>query len=193
MVGFLRNGWSSSPEYAAVNTEDPHYATAKEFAYEHNDPNVLELKVLTSFKYAGSGGNYVEYEDRIDLTGKPCGTYKIRLETRKDVGGNEPTENLKFEVYVSKILVPVQSTVQTKPMAVEPGATSFSLNAEGIALEKVTWAVSLDGGQTWTEAVVGTDMALPSGTQDLIVKATLSIEGVTELPAVVSFDLGFNN
>ena len=119
-----------------VDTEDPHYVTAKEFTYEYDDPNVLELKVLTSFKYAGSGGNYVEYEDRIDLTGKPLGTYKIRLETRKDVGGNEPTENLKFEVYVSKVLVPIESTVQTKPDGRKPGAKSLASRPRGPRLRR---------------------------------------------------------
>ena len=116
-------------------------------------PGVIELKVISSFKYAGSGGAYVEYDDRIDLAGKPLGTYKIRLETRKDVVGSVPTENLKFEVYVSKVLS--VSTVQTTPITIASGSKAFRLTAKGTNLEDVTWSYSTDGGQGWTDTTLG--------------------------------------
>ena len=144
--------------------------------------------MISSFKYAGSGGAYVEYDDRIDLTGKPLGTYKIKLETRKDVGGSEPTENLKFEVYISKVLA--VSTVQTTPITIASGSKAFRLTAKGTNLEDVTWAYSTDGGQGWTDTAPGTRITLAPEIGSILVRATLSPEQGQARPEIESFDVG---
>ena len=171
-----------------VLVEDPHYTPAKEYIYRHDDPDVLELKVTSGFKDPETGG-YVEYVDLFDLSAKPLGDYRIVLETRKDVGQAGPTENLKFEVYVSKRLRPVESVLRTKPISLGD-AIAFSFTPQGTGLEDIVWSISRDNGQTWVEVQAGT--LLPAdGASEILLKADLKVVEGHEPPVVTGIDWVF--
>ena len=173
-----------------TGTSDPHFSTAKEYVYNHNNPDILQLKVVSSLTYAGSNGP-VEKIEYLDLTDKPLGQYKIALDFRKDVGGNISTLNDKFEIYISRVNIYSQSQVQTMPIAVEPGTTSFTFAPQGIGLTNVTWLYSQDNGNSWDNIVPGTNTALPNGTGNILIKAIFSPGFYPESPVLNGFKVTF--
>lgn len=164
------------------------YVPAKEFTYCHEDLDVLELKVVTSFKDPRTG-EYAEYTDLLDMAGKPPGNYKILLEARRDVGDTAPTENLKFEVYVAKRLQPVAGTLRTKP--VQPGdAAFFRFTPVGENLAGITWSISRDDGRTWIEAEPGAMLPV-AGADGILLNAEMKIEAGHAPPALTGLDWVF--
>jgi RHS repeat-associated protein len=174
---------------AAVSTEESHYLRANEYIYEHNNSNIMQLKVVATLTYADVT-EPVQQVKYIDLADQPLGNYRIALDIRKDVGSTVATTSQKFEVYVSKIRDYVQSQVQTTAIDLPGNTTAFTLKPEGTALEKVTWAYSGDGGENWTEIDVNAedDTVIKDAPSNLIIRATLTPDG-DELPTVTGFDL----
>jgi RHS repeat-associated protein len=174
-----------------VSIFDPHFNTVKEYVYSHTDPNILQLKVVTTLKSFGSG-EPVEKVEFFDLADKPLGQYAIKLDIRKDVGTSFATENEKFEVYISKVRGYVQSRLQTTPIPVETGTNSFSIKPYGNALTKVTWAYSTDNGLTWNSIIPEQNEQFTNDPSAVTIRATLNPGDFGEVPVVTGFEISFN-